>query len=90
MQHNLFTHPTEIVVNFDEAGGYQLTDMIDAQNLMDVLDDLDYDTDEIDRSLKRMIEESVSMDQKQKQDILGKLTLYLSENSYLKVISNDR
>jgi len=86
MQHNLFTHPTEIVVTFDEAGKYQLSDMIDAQNLMDVLDDLDYDTDEIDRSLKRMIEESPSMDEKQKQDILGKLYLYLSENSYLKTI----
>jgi arginine decarboxylase len=86
MQHNLFTHPTEIVVTFDEAGEYQLSDVIDAQNLMDVLDDLDYDTDEIDRSLKRMIEESPSMDEKQKQDILGKLYLYLSENSYLKTI----
>jgi arginine decarboxylase len=86
MQHNLFTHPTEIVVTFDEAGKYQLSDVIDAQNLMDVLDDLDYDTDEIDRSLKRMIEESPSMDEKQKQDILGKLYLYLSENSYLKTI----
>ncbi len=86
MQHNLFTHPTEIVVTFDEAGAYQLSDMIDAQNLMDVLDDLDYDTDEIDRTLKRLIEESPAMDERQKQDILGKLYLYLSENSYLKTI----
>jgi arginine decarboxylase len=57
---------------------------------MDVLDDLDYDTDEIDRTLKRQIEESSHLDEKQKQDILGKLYLYLSENSYLKVISNDK
>jgi len=90
MQHNLFTHPTEIVVTFDSEGRYQLSDTIDAQNLMDVLDDLDYDTDEIDRTLRCMIEESPHLDEKQKQDILGKLYLYLSENSYLKVISNDR
>jgi arginine decarboxylase len=83
MQHNLFTHPTEIVVGFDDEGNYQLSDVIDAQNLMDVLDDLDYDTDEIDRILKRLIEESPIMNEKQKQNILGKLYLYLSENSYL-------
>ncbi|NKQ41397.1 MAG: biosynthetic arginine decarboxylase [Sulfurovum sp.] len=86
MQHNLFTHPTEIVVTFDESGKYRLQDTIDAQNLMDVLDDLDYDTDEIDRRLKKMIVDSKLMDDMQKQDILGKLYLYLSENSYLKTI----
>ena len=86
MQHNLFTHPTEVVVTFDSKGRYQLSDTIDAQNLMDVLDDLDYDTDEIDRTLKRLIEESTLIDERQKQDILGKLYLYLSENSYLKTI----
>jgi len=86
MQHNLFTHPTEIVVTFDASGEYQLSDTIDAQNLMDVLEDLEYDTDEIDRTLKRLIEESPYMDEKQKQDILGKLYFYLSENSYLKTI----
>ncbi len=90
MQHNLFTHPTEIVVTFDSEGKYQLSDTIDAQNLMDVLDDLDYDMDEIDRTLKRLIEESALIGERQKQEILGKLYLYLSENSYLKVISNDR
>jgi len=86
MQHNLFTHPTEIVITFDTEGRYQLSDVIDAQNLMDVLEDMEYDTDEIDRTLKRLIEESVYMDVDQKQEILGKLYLYLSENSYLKTI----
>ena len=86
MQHNLFTHPTEIVVTFDEAGRHQLSDMIEAQNLMDVLDDLDYDTEVIDQTLKHMVEASSLMDEQQKQDILDKLSLYLSENSYLKTI----
>ncbi len=86
MQHNLFTHPTEIVVTFDETGKYQLSDMIEAQNLMDVLDDLDYDTEVIDQILKHMVEASSLMDEQQKQDILDKLSLYLSENSYLKTI----
>ncbi len=85
MHHNLFTHPTEVVVQFDDEG-YRLTDIIDAQSLMDILADMDYDTDRIDKTLKRLIEESSLMSESQKSDILGKLYLYLSENSYLKTI----
>ncbi len=86
MQHNLFTHPTEVVVNFDKEGKYQITDLIEAQNLMDVLDDLDYDTNLIDKALKYKIEESTQLDKEEKRELLGKLYLYLSENSYLKTI----
>ena len=86
MSHNLFTHPTECVVTFDADGSYRLSDMVDAKNLMSVLGGLGYDLDELDRSLKKTIEESTILDAKEKQDILGKLYLYLSENSYLKTI----
>ncbi|MCW8821631.1 MAG: biosynthetic arginine decarboxylase [Sulfurovum sp.] len=86
MQHNLFTHPTEVVINFDKEGKYQINDLIEAQNLMDVLDDLDYDTNLIDKSLKYKIEESTQLDKEEKRELLGKLYLYLSENSYLKTI----
>ncbi len=84
MQHNLFTHPTEAVVVFETDGSYQIGDIIDAQNLLDVLDDMDYDTVEIDKQLKGAIEKSAITGEKQKESILGKLYLYLSENSYLK------
>ena len=86
MKHNLFTHPTEVTVKFDENGDYTLENIIEAQNLMDILDDLDYDIGAIDKSLKSKIEESSLIDDEQKQVILGKLYLYLSENSYLKTI----
>lgn len=86
MQHNLFTHPTEVVVRFDENGHYELDGLIEAQNLMDVLDDMDYDKNLIDKKLKYMIEESNLLSPSKKRDILGKLYLYLSENSYLKTI----
>lgn len=86
MQHNLFTHPTEVVVRFDEKGHYELDDLIEAQNLMDVLEDMDYDKNLIDKKLKYMIEESNLLTPSKKRDILGKLYLYLSENSYLKTI----
>jgi arginine decarboxylase len=86
MRHNLFTHPTEAVVRFDEAGNYHIDNIIEAQNLMDVLDDLDYDTGVIDKTLKYNIETSIHISAEEKRELLGKIYLYLSENSYLKTI----
>jgi len=86
MKHNLFTHPTEVTVKFNENGDYTLESIIEAQNLMDILDDLDYDVGVIDKKLKSNIEESTLIDDEEKQLLLGKLYLYLSENSYLKTI----
>jgi len=86
MKHNLFTHPTECIVNFDKDGSYSIDHPIEAQNLMDVLDDLDYDTNFIDKTLKYQIEESKLINKEEKRELLGKLYLYLSENSYLKTI----
>jgi len=86
MKHNLFTHPTEAVVEFDKEGEMQIGHFIEAQNLMDILEDLDYDTGRIDRSLKQKISSSETLEEKEKKTLLGKLYLYLSENSYLKTI----
>jgi arginine decarboxylase len=90
MQHNLFTHPTEAVVDFDDNGSYRISNIIEAQNLMDVLDDMEYDTGLIDKSLKSMIEDSEIIAEDEKLELLGKLYLYLSENSYLKTIQSNR
>jgi len=86
MKHNLFTHPTECVINFDDEGNYTIDNIIEAQNLMDVLEDLDYDTGIIDKALKYKIEESSHISPEEKRELLGKIYLYLSENSYLKTI----
>jgi arginine decarboxylase len=86
MKHNLFTHPTECVINFEEDGNYTIDHIIEAQNLMDVLEDLDYDTGVIDKTLKYKIEESTLITPEEKRELLGKIYLYLSENSYLKTI----
>jgi arginine decarboxylase len=86
MNHNLFTHPTEVIVEFDEEGNYTLEKLIESQNIMDVLDDMDYDKNWLDKKLKYQLEESTLINQTQKRELLGKLYLYLSENSYLKTI----
>ncbi len=86
MQHNLFTHPTEAIVHFDKAGNYSIDDITDAENLIEVLTNLNYDSNEIDKILKQRIEESKVISETAKREILGTLYLYLSENSYLKTI----
>ncbi|MGC9351141.1 MAG: biosynthetic arginine decarboxylase [Sulfurovum sp.] len=86
MKHNLFTHPTECVIAFDENGEYLIDGLIEAQNLLDVLDDMDYDTNLIDKTLKQHIELSENLTMEEKRELLGKLYLHLSENSYLKTI----
>ena len=74
------------MIKFDKNGDYEPYNFIEAQNLMDVLDDLDYDTSLVDKSLKSKIEESKYLNADEKREILGRLYLYLSENSYLKTI----
>jgi arginine decarboxylase len=90
MRHNLFTHPTEVIVNFNEHGEYFLDGLKDGENLMGVLEDMDYDISLIDKQLKYMIEESNLLSHSKKRDFLGKLYLYLSENSYLKTTQIER
>ena len=86
MKHNLFTHPTEVIVNFDEQGNYSLEKLIESQKIMDVLDEMNYDKNWIDKKLKHQLESSTLINSMQKRELFGKLYLYLSENSYLKTI----
>ncbi|SHO81719.1 Arginine decarboxylase [hydrothermal vent metagenome] len=84
MKHNLFTHPTEIIVNFDNNGDYSFENIIESQNLMDILEDIDYKRSSIDKSLKNRIDNIKNLNSKEKDKLLGKLYLYLSQNGYLR------
>jgi arginine decarboxylase len=86
MQHNLFTHPTEATISFKEDGTYEIKNIIQAQNLLDILDDLDYDIKDIEVVLKQRIKDSCFIQDDKKKELLGQLYLYLSENGYLKTI----
>lgn len=88
MRHNLFTHPTEMSVVFDEKGEHSLERMIEAQTILDVLEDIDYDTKEIDRILRQKIEDSKFIDDTEKKEVLGQLYIFLTENSYLRTTTN--
>jgi len=75
MKHNLFTHPTEVTVEFDENGEFKLSHIVEAQNILDVLADMDYDKEYLTEMFRKGVPQ---------KNLLEKLQLYLNENSYLK------
>jgi arginine decarboxylase len=86
MKHNLFTHPTEVTVTFDAQGEFVFSNLIEAQNTLNVLGDIDYDKVQLNEQLKMQIECSSLLNDKKKKELIEKLNLYLTENSYLKTV----
>jgi len=75
MKHNLFSHPTEVNIVF-KNGKVILEKILESQKIIDILEDIDYDTDEIKSILKDNLSKENYKDLKK----------YLNENSYLKTI----
>lgn len=86
MNHNLFTHPTQFNVTFDDEGQWHIEDLIQAQTITDILEDIDYDIKEMERRLKQRIEDSPHIEEENKKDIIGQLYFFLNENAYLKTM----
>ena len=85
MRHNLFTHPSEAVIE-PTKDGFIIKELIESQSIMDILYDLDYDIHEIKSSLNKQIEGSKLVNEKAKKQILGELYLFLNANGYLKTV----
>ena len=51
MKHNLFTHPTEVTVTFDENGVFEFSKLLKAQSTLDVLDDIGYTKSSLNKEL---------------------------------------
>jgi len=83
MKHNLFTHPTEVSIVLTEDG-YEIENFLQAQSINDILEDLDYNIDEIAKSLNNKIEILDSLDDKEKTYILNEINSLLNDNCYLK------
>ena len=83
MKHNLFSYTNEAIVNFDSEGNYEIEFLEPTQKIREILIDLDYDIDEIERELKNKIE-NTSIEEENKKEILGELFLLLNDMVYLK------
>jgi len=84
MKHNLFTHPTEATIEIDEQG-FQIKNLVEAQSVLDILYDLDYDTSDLQSRLKSRIANSSLVAPERKNAIIESLTSLLHENNYLKI-----
>lgn len=73
MKHNLFSHPTEINIVFENKK-MKLEKICESQKIIDILDDIDYDTNEIMSILKEKVNEHD----------FKTLEQYLNDNNYLK------
>ena len=83
MKHNLFSFTNEAIITFDSEGNYEIEFIEPTQKITDILIDLDYDIDEIERELKNRIENS-TLEEENKKDILGELFFLLNDLVYLK------
>ncbi len=75
MKHNLFSHPTEVNIVFKD-GEVVLEKILESQKIIDILEDIDYDTNEMENILSKNLDPIIYKDLKK----------YLNENTYLKTI----
>lgn len=83
MQHNLFSHPNEYTIEIDD-NEYKITNEMESNNILDILDDIGYNTDEILNKLKTDINSSSFITEQEKSDTLSKLEIFLHQNGYLR------
>jgi arginine decarboxylase len=83
MQHNLFSHPNEYTIEIDD-NGYNVTNETESNNILDILDDIGYNTEEILNKLKTDINNSTFITEQEKSDTLSKLEIFLHQNGYLR------
>ena len=75
MRHNLFSSPSQINIVFDENGNYKKEAFLESQSIIEIFDDLDYNSKEI---LDKIINK---IDDSKLQNII---TQYINDISYLK------
>jgi arginine decarboxylase len=85
MSHNLFSHPTEVTIKIDNTQ-YFMENIIESPSIVDILDDLNYDTPQIEKMLKGKIASSTLIPDNLKDKTVTALKIFLGENGYLKTV----
>ena len=83
MNHNLFTHPNEYTICIDD-NGYKIENQIESQNILEILKNIGYDSDEILNKLKSDIKNATFIAEKERYDTLAKLEMFIKQNGYLR------
>lgn len=83
MNHNLFTHPSECTILINE-NGYEIENFTESDNVLNILEDIGYDSSKLLISLKNKLATSDFSTEEEKTDTLQKLEMYLYQNGYLR------
>ena len=83
MNHNLFTHPSEYTVYVND-NSYEIKNAVESKNVLDILESIGYDKTEILNKLKTDLTQSNFITEKEKNDTLAKLQIFLEQNGYLR------
>jgi len=83
MQHNLFTHPSEYTITIDEYS-YKIKNAVESKSVLNILDSIGYDSTMLSNKLRNDLLSSEFISEKEKNDTLAKLELFLSQNGYLR------
>jgi len=86
MQHNLFTHPNEYTIEIDD-NTYMIKNEVESKSILEILNSIGYDENKIFNTLKLNLEKSNFITDKEKDDTLAKLELFLKQNGYLRTIT---
>jgi len=85
MNHNLFTHPTEATISIDKER-YVIENIIESSSIVDILRELNYDTDLIQKIIKDKIESSKLISDDIKKMLTEDMQIFFGENGYLKTV----
>jgi len=83
MNHNLFTHPSECTILINDTG-YEIENFTESDNVLNILEDIGYDSSKLLTNLKNKLATSEFMAEEEKTDTLQKLEMYLYQNGYLR------
>lgn len=83
MHHNLFSHPSEATILIDDEG-YTLGNLDEAEDILEILDNLEYDPAAILSELEKRIAQSPLTIAGGNNDTLSTLKYYLAQNGYLR------
>lgn len=82
MNHNLFSHPTECTIRYDETG-YVINELIKSDSISHGIKELGYDQELLFETLTNELEKSVFDKPNEKSQTVDKLKQILLQNGYL-------
>ena len=83
MNHNLFTKPSEYTININDTD-YDITNEVESKSILNILDSIGYDQEEILKKLKTDLFNSEFITEKEKNDTLATLEIFMNQNGYLR------